>query len=62
MGHGKDSNSPMVPMVLTQTHGIVSVLLNLTYTRGRSVTSMRDFYAELSFNINNKLIEEYFIK
>ena len=30
------------PMVLTQTHGIVSVLLNNTHTRGPSVTRMRD--------------------
>ena len=30
-------------MVLTQTHGIVSVLLNHTRTRGPSVADMRDF-------------------
>ena len=34
MGHGKNLNSPMVPMVLTQTHGIVPLLLNNTYTIG----------------------------
>ena len=43
MGHGKDLNSPMVPMVLTQTQGIVSVLLNHTYTREQSVTRMQFF-------------------
>ena len=32
------------PMVLTQTHGIVSVLLNHTCTRGPSVTPMLDFF------------------
>ena len=32
------------PMVLTQTHGIVPVLLNHTRTRGPSVARMRDFY------------------
>ena len=31
------------PMVLTKTHGIESVLLNHTCTRGPSVTRMRDF-------------------
>ena len=31
------------PMLLTQTHGIESVLLNHTRTRGPSVTRMRDF-------------------
>ena len=31
------------PMVLTQTHGIVLVLLNHTCTRGPSVARMRDF-------------------
>ena len=31
------------PMVLTETHGIKSVLLNHTRTRGPSVTRMRDF-------------------
>ena len=33
-----------IPMVLTQTHGIVSVLLNHTRTRGLSVTRIRDFF------------------
>ena len=32
------------PMVLTKTHGIESVLLNHTRTRGPSVTRMRDFF------------------
>ena len=31
------------PMVLTSTHGIVSVLMNNKHTRGPSVASMRDF-------------------
>ena len=31
------------PMVLTKTHGIESVILNHTHTRGPSVTRMRDF-------------------
>ena len=31
------------PMVLTLTHGIVSVHLNDTHTRGLSVARMRDF-------------------
>ena len=31
------------PIVLTQTHGIVLVLLNRTRTRRPSVTRMRDF-------------------
>ena len=30
------------PIVLAQTHGIESVLLNHTHTRGPSVTRMRD--------------------
>ena len=34
-------------MVLTQTHGIVSVLLNHTRMRGPSVTRMRDFFVAL---------------
>ena len=48
-GIGKDSwygQRLMVlttPRVLTYTHGIVSVLLNHTRTRGPSVTRMRDF-------------------
>ena len=33
-------------MVWTYTHGIVLVLLNQTYTRGPSVTRMRDFFHE----------------
>ena len=33
-------------MVLTKTHGIESVLLNHTRTRGPSVTRMRDFCEE----------------
>ena len=32
------------PMVLTKTHGIESVILNHTHTRGPSVTRMRDFF------------------
>ena len=28
-----------------ETHGIESVLLNHTHTRGRSVTRMRDFFS-----------------
>ena len=32
------------PMVSTQTHGIVSVLLNHTHTRGPSVAGIRDFF------------------
>ena len=32
------------PMVFTQTHGIVSVFLNHTHTRGPSVARMQDFY------------------
>ena len=32
------------PMALTWTHGIESVLLNHTRTRGPSVTRMRDFF------------------
>ena len=35
------------PMVLTQTHGIVLVLLNHTRTRGPSVTRVRDFFNAL---------------
>ena len=35
------------PMVLTLTHGIVSVLLNHTCTRGPSVARMRDFFVLL---------------
>ena len=31
------------PMVLTKTHGIVSVLRNHTHTRGPSVACMQDF-------------------
>ena len=31
------------PMVLTKTHGIESVIINHTRTRGPSVTRMRDF-------------------
>ena len=31
------------PMVLTKTHGIESVLLNHTHTRGPSATRMKDF-------------------
>ena len=31
------------PMVLTQTHCIVSVLLNHTHTRGQGIALMRDF-------------------
>ena len=48
-GIGKDSsygNRLMVlttPMLLTQIHGIVSVLLNHTCMRGPSVARMRDF-------------------
>ena len=34
------------PMVLTKTHGIESVLLNHTRTRGPSVTRMRDFFSD----------------
>ena len=34
------------PKVSTLTHGIVSVLLNHTRTRGPSVTRMRDFFKE----------------
>ena len=54
-GIGKDSwygHRLMVlttPMVLTKTHGIVSVLLNHTLTRGPSVTRMRDFFLNLPF-------------
>ena len=33
------------PMVLTQTHGIVSVLLNHKHTREPSVARMRNFFA-----------------
>ena len=32
------------PIVLTKTHGIESVILNHTRTRGPSVTRMRDFF------------------
>ena len=32
------------PMVLTKTHGIESVIINHTRTRGPSVTRMRDFF------------------
>ena len=32
------------PLVLTKTHGIVSVLLNHTCTRGPSVARMQDFF------------------
>ena len=32
------------PMVLTKTHGIESVILNHTRTRGPSVTRMQDFF------------------
>ena len=50
--HGIDMGSwyrhgPMVlttPMVLTKTHGIVSVLLNHTLTRGPIAASMPDFF------------------
>ena len=53
--HGKDMDSLyrqalMVltkPMVLTQTHGIVSVLLNHSCTRGPSVARMWDFLMEV---------------
>ena len=34
------------PMVLTQTDGIVSVLLNHTRARGPSFTLMRDFWTK----------------
>ena len=37
------------PMVLTKTHGIVSVLLNYTHTRGPSVACMRDFLERKHF-------------
>ena len=37
------------PMVLTKTHGIESVILNHTRTRGPIVTRMRDFSSS-SFN------------
>ena len=33
-------------MILTETHGIESVLLNHTCTRGPSVTRMQDFFLE----------------
>ena len=36
------------PMVLTKTHGIESVILNHTRTRGPSVTRMRDFGIQLT--------------
>ena len=50
--HGIDKDfwyrqGPMVlttPMVITKSHGIESVLLNHTRTRGPSVTRMRDFF------------------
>ena len=32
------------PMVLTQNHVIVMILLNQTHTRGLSVARMRDFF------------------
>ena len=53
-GTGKDSwygHRLMVltrPMVLTYTHGILSVLLNHTHTRGPSVTRMWDFYLKIA--------------
>ena len=37
--HGMDT-----PMVLTKTHGLVSVLLNHTHRRGPSVSRMLDFF------------------
>ena len=35
-----------IPMVLTKTYGIESVLLNHTRTRGPSVTHVRDFFCK----------------
>ena len=40
------------PMVLTQTHGIVLVLLNQTRTRGTSVTRMRTFFNTFVVQMN----------
>ena len=50
--YGKDMDSWYIhrlvvlttPMVLTQTHGIVSILLNHTHTRGQSVARMWNFF------------------
>ena len=54
LSHGIDKDSwyrhglmvLTTPMLFTQTHGIESVLLNHTSTRGPSVTRMRDFSVE----------------
>ena len=42
------------PMVLTKTHGIESVLLNHTRTRGPSVTRMRDFFWKASLIVQGQ--------
>ena len=43
-------------MVLTKTHGIESVLLNHTCTRGPSVTRMRNFFSSYLTFYNFALI------
>ena len=44
------------PMVLTKTHGIESVILNHTHTRGPSVTRLRDFFTIYIRNSQQKRI------
>ena len=44
------------PMVMTKTHGIESLLLNHTHTRGPSVTRMWDF---LLFYLSCTLMPTY---
>ena len=41
--HGQGLMVLTTPMALTKTHGIESVILNPTRTRGPSVTRMRNF-------------------
>ena len=41
-----------IPIVLTKTHGIESVILNHTRTRGPSVTRMRDFFLHKSLKLS----------
>ena len=42
------------PMVLTYTHGIVSVLLNHTRTRETSVARMQDFFQYERYYMNQR--------
>ena len=49
------------PMVLTQTHGIESVILNHTLTRGPSVTRMRDFFKRLSLFVSRTALNLFLL-